>query len=385
MIKKKGNRRKLVRYARWASKAAFLIFFVAPLAYFALAPRLPVYSFLFGGLGQPLFTLPFGQSVCSIETYAYGEIGPAAWLICPFGGLQVLVTGFVGVEHFLWTVLALLLFLVPVFLLGNFFCSWVCPLGTIIDSFDKLVSTFLRSLDAKRQKRFQHSKEKEAAKQASAMSTAACPTCPFGRLLNNKFGGVAASGIIISSLVGSAVLRFPVFCAVCPIGVITRGMFHLKAWTSITGQMMPILLELSVIPLAAVLLSLREKRFFCRKICPVGVTLNVAGSVSPLLKPKVDASNCIVKGCPKNCEDYHLGYCGACRQLDAKNCEKVCPQGINLVGGGSLVRCTKCFECYIECDRDAVRVEVVGKSEAYEWLKRLRNRKPKKPPVKAVG
>jgi ferredoxin len=130
-------------------------------------------------------------------------------------------------------------------------------------------------------------------------------------------------------VVGSAVFRFPVFCAVCPIGVATRGMFHLKAWTSLTGQMMPILLELYLLPVVAVLLSLREKRFFCRKICPVGAVLNVAGSISPFLKPKIQAEECIMKGCPKTCEDYHLGYCGTCRQLDAKACERVCPQGIN--------------------------------------------------------
>ncbi len=329
MTKKSGDRRKLIRYARWASKAVFLIFFIAPIAYFATAPRLPVYSLTFGGLSAPLLTLPFGQSVCSIETYAYGQIGPGAWLICPVGGLQVLATGFIDMEYLFFTLVALLLFLLPVLVLGNVFCSWVCPLGSIIDGFDKAVATFMRGLDAKRQKRMQQSKEKETSKNGSPLSTVACSSCPFGRLLSNKFGGVAASGILVSAVVGSAVFRFPVFCAVCPIGVATRGMFHLKAWTSLTGQMMPILLELYLLPVVAVLLSLREKRFFCRKICPVGAVLNVAGSISPFLKPKIQAEECIMKGCPKTCEDYHLGYCGTCRQLDAKACERVCPQGIN--------------------------------------------------------
>jgi polyferredoxin len=159
-------------------------------------------------------------------------------------------------------------------------------------------------------------------------------------------------------------------------------MFNLKAWTSLTGKMMPIILELWAIPVIAVLASLREKRYWCRKICPVGATLNIAGSVSPFLKPTVKAERCIMKGCPKTCEDYHLDYCGACRQVDAKNCEKVCPQGINIVDGGSLARCTKCFECYIECEKGAVQVECVGKSEAYVALKQFLNRKRKKQPAK---
>ena len=101
-------------------------------------------------------------------TYAYGQIGPGAWLLDPFGGLQVLVTGQVDLLHLLPTVMALVLFLVPIFLLGNVFCGWVCPLGTIIDGFDRVVATFLRGVEAKREERLRRSKEKEAAKKASA-------------------------------------------------------------------------------------------------------------------------------------------------------------------------------------------------------------------------
>jgi ferredoxin-type protein NapH len=292
------------------------------------------------------------------------------------GGLQTLLTGYVNFSYFLPLLGAFLLFLVPIFLLGNVFCSWVCPVGAIVDGFDKVVATYMRGIDAKREKRLQRSKAKEAAKKTNA---AACLPCPFTRILNKMFGGTAANGVLVFSLVGSVVFRFPVFCSVCPIGVVSRGMFHLKAWTvlaSVSQKILPIILELSVIPVIAVLLSLREKRYWCRKICPVGATLNLAGSVSPLLKPKVREEGCVMKKCPTTCDDYHLGYCGTCRQLDAKRCESVCPQGINLVEDGSLFRCTKCFECYIECEKDAVKIDVVGKSDAYTAFKRLLKRKP---------
>jgi polyferredoxin len=358
-------------------KAAFLLFFVSPFIFLLGAPDHYVYSLLGGGLNQPLLGLPYGQSVCTIWTYAYAQVGPFAWLICPVGGLQTLVTGQVALEFLLPTVAALLLFLVPIFLLGNFFCGWICPLGSIIDGFDKAVARFLRGVEAKREERMRRSKEKEAAKKASALDAVACPACPFSRLVSNRFGGVAANGILLSSIAASAVLRFPVFCAVCPIGITTRGMFHLKAWTFISGTMMPIILELFAIPLVAVLASLREKRYWCRKICPVGATLNVAGSFSPLLKPKVQGDRCIMKECPKTCEDYHLDFCGACRKTDNKKCERVCPQGINLLENGSLAKCIKCMECYIECDKGAIAVETVGKSEALTALKGFFKRKPK--------
>jgi ferredoxin-type protein NapH len=230
-----------------------------------------------------------------------------------------------------------------------------------------VVAKWMPKIEAKRQIRAQEERKKMTTKSNRAIS---CPTCPLGRILGNKHSTLA-NGILVTSLLGSLVLRFPVFCALCPIGVATRGMFHLKAWTSISGKMMPMILELSIVPVAAVLLSLRENRFFCRKICPVGATLNIAGSFSPLFKPKIQSEHCVMKECPKKCLDYHLDYCGACRVADNRSCERVCPQNINLIEEGSLARCTKCMECYINCDKDAIKIQAMGKSEAISEIKKF--------------
>lgn len=375
MSKINFEKKKLIRYFRWATKATFLLFFVSPLIFLVGAPDHYVYSGFFGGLNTPILALPYGQSVCTIWTFAYGQVGPGAWLICPLGGLQTLVTGQVDAAHFLLTGVALLLFLAPIFLLGNFFCGWICPLGAIIDGFDKAVARFLRKVEAKRTERMLNNKAK--AVKNSSSGNVVCPACPLGRLLTNRFGSAVANSVIVSSLVGSAIFKFPVFCSICPIGITTRGMFNLKAWTYLTSTMMPIIVELTAIPLVAVLASLREKRYWCRKICPVGAALNFAGSFSPFLKPRIKNECCVMKECPKTCEDYKLDYCGACRLTDAKKCEQVCPQGINLLDGGSLAKCTKCMECYIECEKGAVTVETKGKSEGLYTLKGffLRRRK----------
>lgn len=367
MDKKKSSRRKRIRYFRWSVKAAFLLIFVLPIIHLVGAPPLPVYSFLNWELNKPLLTLPYGQSVCTVFIFAYGPLGPGAWLVCPVGGLQVLLTGRVEAMYLLPLILAILIFLIPIFVLGNVFCSWACPLGTMIDSFDKGVERFMPKINTKREERWQRNKEKEKAKQCSVV----CPTCPFTRLLGNKHATVA-NGVLVSALVGSAVFRFPVFCTICPIGISTRGMFHLKALTSVTGRMMPIIVELGAIPVVSILLSLREKRYWCRKICPVGASLNLAGSFSPLIKPTVKADKCVMKGCPKDCKDYRLDYCTACRQIDQKRCEKVCPQGINLVDKGSLVKCTKCLECYIQCEHDAIEIKLFGTPDAVSSLRRLK-------------
>jgi hypothetical protein len=111
--------------------------------------------------------------------------------------------------------------------------------------------------------------------------------------------------------------------------------------------------------------------------------LNIAGSFSPLIRPTVKPEKCVMKECPKTCEDYHLDYCGACRQIDQKRCEKVCPQGVNLLDQGSLAKCTKCLECYIQCDHDSISIKPFGTPDAVSSLKRFfkakLKRKPKKP------
>jgi len=380
--KKRGTHRKTLRYFRWAVKLAFLLIFTLPIAYFISAPPQPVYSFFFGGLNQPLLTLPYGQSVCSMLLVSYDYIGPGAWLLCPVGGLQTVLTrtappGLLLLPSLLATIIAVLVFLIPIFVLGNVFCGWVCPLGTMIDAFDKGVERFMPNVNTKREERWQRKKEKEKAKQCSVV----CSTCPFTRLLGNKHATVA-NGVLVSALVGSAVFRFPVFCTICPIGISTRGMFHLKALTSVTGRMMPIIVELSAIPVVTILLSLREKRYWCRKICPVGAVLNLAGSFSPFFKPTVKADKCIMRGCPETCEDYHLDYCGACRQIYQKRCERVCPQGIDLLDKGSLANCTKCLECYIQCEYDAVEIKLFGTPDAVLSLRRFFKAKLKKQPKK---
>jgi polyferredoxin len=390
--KKKGSRRKTIRYFRWSIKAAFLLVFIVPVAYLLGAPSEPVYSFLFAGLNQPLLTLPLGQSPCSIWVFFYGSIGPGAWLVCPVGGLQTLLTGRVDTLHFLPTIIALLVFLIPIFVLGNVFCGWICPLGTMIDSFDKGVELFMPKVNTKREERSQRNREKEEAKQTSQLnnsqlhSSFVCPACPFGRLLGNK-NATVANGVLLSALVGSAIFRFPVFCTICPIGISTRGMLHLKSifylktqLIGYTGTLFYIIVELWAIPVVAILASLREKRYFCRKICPVGAILNIAGSFNPLIKPTVKVDTCIMKGCPKTCEDYHLDYCGACRQIDQKLCERVCPQGINLLDKGSLARCTKCLECYIQCEHDSIDIKFFGVPDAVSSLKCFFKAKLKRQP-----
>ena len=371
----KSNRKKVIRYFRWSVKAAFLIIFMIPIAYLLGAPSVPVYSYLFDGSNTPLFMVPLGQSPCVLWLAPWGQIHGTR-IVDPIWGLQNVLAGQVEIPNLLPAIGAMLLFLIPIFVLGNMFCSWVCPTGTMIDSFDRVVEKSIPKVDAKRAERSKRNKELRAKRQAQ-LSNPLCPTCPLGRL-SGKYG-LVANGVLVSSLVGSAALKFPVFCAVCPIGISTKGVNHLAALSSVTGKFLPFIIELWAIPVVAVVASLREKRFWCKKLCPVGALLNIAGAFSPLFKPVVRDDKCRMKGCPEDCEDSKLDYCFICRQIDQKQCEKVCPLDINLTEHESLARCTKCLECYMACDSGAIEIKLSGTPDAFPALARLfkRKRKPK--------
>jgi ferredoxin-type protein NapH len=371
----KKYRKKNIRYLRWGVKAVFLLLFTVPVAYLARSQQLSVSSFFFvkptGQISgftsiEEFFMVPITQSPCSVWLSYYGSMNPGLWIMDPFGGLQVLLSGQVEPLLLIPTIIAILVFVILTVLLGNVFCSWVCPIGTIIDSFDKFVEKYFPNVETKRNKRSQQRKERKNEGHGSHLG---CPLCPL-----HKINGALANGILASALVGSAVFKFPVFCAVCPIGIVSRGMIHFKSMMSITRMWMVWWLELLAVPAVATLLSLREKRYWCKRLCPVGAFLGMIGSLNPFIKPRVKEERCIMKGCPEDCKDSRLDICLFCRLMDDYQCEKVCPVDINLANHGSLAKCTKCLECYIVCDYDAISIDFLGKPDVIQSSKRFYDR-----------
>jgi len=374
-----SRQKKRIRYFRWAVKAVFLLLFVVPVAYLARGQQLGVSSLFFvKSTGQiagftsveSFFMVPITQSPCSTWLSYYGSVSPGLWLMDPFGGLQVLASGQVGHLLLVETIIAILFFVLLTVLLGNVFCSWVCPVGTIIDSFDKGIEKYFPKIEAKRSKRAKQRRENKS----KTKSSLGCPVCPL-----HKVNGVLAYGIIGSALVGSAVFRFPVFCAICPIGIVSRGLIHFKSMMSVTRMWMIWWLELLAVPVVATLLSLRERRFWCKRLCPVGAFLGLVGSLNPFIKPGVHDEQCIMKGCPKNCRDSPLDICMLCRSMDDYMCEKVCPVDIDLAGHGSLAKCTKCLECYIVCPYDAITIDSSGKPDIIPSSTKIYSRIRKRP------
>jgi ferredoxin-type protein NapH len=217
----------------------------------------------------------------------------------PLGVLQ-LIFARIAVGRVLSGVSILLLVGVVLFigvtlLLGRAFCAWSCPLGTTIDLIDKAIqkSKFKPFLT-----RRNHEKDSS-----------------LGIVRN----GINKYAVLASALAGSALFRSPIWCSLCPIGTLCRG--------AIAGPELSIGAELLTLP-AVGAMSLGEKRFWCRYLCPVGGLLTLISRLNPFIKPRIK-------------QDARHRDCGACRTI--------CPEGIDVCNERSFARCTKCMDCYLNC------------------------------------
>ncbi|MCX8021656.1 MAG: 4Fe-4S binding protein [Syntrophorhabdaceae bacterium] len=221
-----------------------------------------------------------------------------------------------------------LLLIVFAFLLGRFFCGWICPLGTIIDLFTDRI------------------KKKD--------------TPPFFKtrfkyyllltLLSASFFGVNISGLLdpIGILVRAMTFFiYPLFGFTIRSG--WTGLYSLfgdsrdyiePLYGFIRDHIMPFretfypLAFLSTLMIFTIILLERYgRRNWCRNICPLGTLLGLFGRLS------------IVKRIP-------VKLCGDCRQ-----CKDTCPTGFDQ---DILQRqdCILCMECKIKCSLKRVHFPI---------------------------
>jgi polyferredoxin/NAD-dependent dihydropyrimidine dehydrogenase PreA subunit len=264
-----------IRAIRWASQLGFLAFFLV---------------------------LATG-AVCTVV------LGRGFAVAEPFGVLQ-LVFGQMLVGRslsFVTTTIAIgiAIFVGTTALLGRAFCAWACPVGTVIDAIDS-------ALERLRFKPFftRHN--------------------PFAGVSNSNGlirNGMSKYAVLGSALAGSAMLGTPVWCAFCPIGALCRG--------AIAGPELAIGAEILTVP-AVGAMSLGEKRFWCKYLCPVGAFLTLLSKYNVFIKPRMRNR----------------------RQLNCGLCTTICPEGINLCQEKSYARCTKCLDCYTKCPSGAVKIDL---------------------------
>jgi ferredoxin-type protein NapH len=244
-------------------------------------------------------------SVCSLSIAALN-------ILCPAGLIQNIASS----KTILLTTLGSALFLLLLALLaGRLFCGWLCPLGFVLDLWDKAIG-------------LKKNAGRDQAARIAGIIPAPLRNLSFFANRNNKYG-VLAGAVAASAMTGNQS-----FCAVCPIGVVCRG-YGLDS--ALGGA------ELVIIPLVAAMDLGRSRRSWCRYFCPVGAFFALLARFAPV--------------------SLEIGA-DRCRKFSCKRCAEVCPTGIidgtALQEGGKprvwKAECIMCLRCVDICPHKAAKL-----------------------------
>ena len=227
--------------------------------------------------------------VSAISQSIYGSIcvltvGPIT-LSCPLGFLQASLASRGLVIGLL---IPAIIVIGATILLGRFFCGWICPAGPAMQGLENISH---------------HQTTGERLK---------------GFAQENK----ARIALLASVLLASAVLRYPVFCIVCPVGIIYRNAISFTEHGSIG-------MDLIFIPLLVALeIGLAP---WCSRICPLGTLFTILGRKN-LVAPSVNKAKC----------------------TSCLICTRVCKMGVALLSGRNWESCSKCLDCSLQCPTKAI-------------------------------
>ncbi|SDE96741.1 4Fe-4S binding protein [Sporomusa acidovorans] len=258
----------------------------------------------------------------SLSVFGAGNITA----ICPLGYLETLLAGreFIPPLFISFLIIAGL-----TVLLGRVFCGWVCPVPLVrkllvnkLDEGRQVIADKTVS-DASAQPFFE---DRETA-------NASCSPKGF-RAKKNSASGLVILGITLGS---SAICGFPVFCLICPIGLVFATLFALIRLLHFNEPT----LDLIVFPIVIIIELVFLKRW-CSKLCPVGALLSLFSRFNRSLVPTVERSFCLEES----------------RNTKCQRCRSVCSFDVDLKNGrgtGDISDCTKCRECADNCPVQAIR------------------------------
>lgn len=150
--------------------------------------------------------------------------------------------------------------------------------------------------------------------------------------------------VLGGALLSSALFGFPVFCLVCPIGLIFATFFAVIRLFHFNEPTLSVIVFPLIVVIEFILL-----RKWCGVICPVGALLGLIGRFNKILRPRINPASCLVTS----------------RGLRCFACKRVCPEGIDLhrnKAGTSM--CSKCRDCADICPAKAIRFTWWRKDDA---------------------
>lgn len=274
-----------------------------------------------------------------IGTLSGFDIGGIA-LLCPLGALETMLAAKIAVPTAL---VSLAVAVVVIVLVGKAFCSWVCPVS--------LVREFRENRRKKRQKQADALPTEASSttdgilEQASlegsedlvsvdASACASCADCSTDVQTSGKHPLFdSRHAILLGTLASAAVFGFPVFCLVCPIGLLFGTVILLYQFFGDVGD---VSWALVIFPVVLVL-ELTVLRSWCSKFCPLGALISLVSRANRLLRPRVDESRCL---------RMNGGSCDSCSES--------CLEGLDPHVAKGMQDCSKCARCKDVCPVSAI-------------------------------
>jgi len=251
---------------------------------------------------SPLFGATF-----FIGTFSSAALFGQIHLSDPFAGLQIVLSNPASI--FTSFAISIGIVLVVYAIIGRMFCSWVCPLGLLLEITDKLFSIISDKFPRKDKEGFSLKPEIRR---------------PYEKAVQRNTKYVLLVIILVVGLLAS----MPVFELFSPMAIFMRMMIF------------GIGLELMLIAVVVISNWVYGSANWCSNICPLGAFYSILGS-KRLLRIKLQESECV--------------QCGKCY-------EQACKYGSWILKAAVLERdtnkisneCTNCGDCIAVCKHNAL-------------------------------
>jgi len=209
---------------------------------------------------------------------------------------------------------------------GRVYCSSICPMGTLIDIFNRL----------KKRKRI---KERfDFAKPHNIIRYSILAITIFVFFIGSNFTLIFLDPYSNFGKISNSIIKPIVVAINNNLNYVLEkiDLFWLQT-IDYAGTSVYAVLISAIIVLVVFLLSFTNGRLFCNSICPVGSLLSLISKFS-IFKIVVDESNCVSCG---SCEKYCKAQC-----IDSKN------KFID------FSRCVSCFDCFDSCPTSGLKYEL---------------------------
>ena len=232
-------------------------------------------------------------------------------------------------------------------LAGKAFCSWLCPVSYLRRFFhreekDEMVDGNAAIAQA--------GVELETAARTRTQQTPAveqpvgCPAAlpPVGGKRDGRHLD-SRHFVLAGALVSSFAFGFPVFCLICPVGLIFATVIGLWNLFQFNAASWGLLVFPAIIALEVVVF-----RKWCTSFCPIAALLSLLSRFNKTFKPKVDNTACLrSKGV--NC---HV-------------CVQSCPEKVD-PHVRDIPECSKCGMCADRCPSHAITFPLLAHAEKTE-------------------